>query len=214
MVETTLDKMSRGGIYDHLGGGFHRYSTDERWLVPHFEKMLYDNASLAWIYLEAYQLAGKPMFSSVARETLDYVLREMTHPEGGFYSAQDAGEVGEEGEFYVWKESGLQKHLTPQELALFSKVYRVTSSGNFEGGANVLHLRDSYEWEIKYHPLLKSAHGKLLEVRRKRVPPLKDDKVLTAWNGLMIASMAKAYQSGGGEAARPPLMGISTITPT
>ena len=194
MVEKTLDHMARGGIYDHLGGGFHRYSTDERWLVPHFEKMLYDNASLTWTYLEAYQVSGKPMYSSIARETLDYVLKEMTHAGGGFYSAQDAGEVGEEGAFYVWHTSELRKLLSPQEFSLFEKVYGLGEPNNFEEGAYILNLQDEYDWEIKADPLIRSAHHKLLTARQARPLPLKDDKILTAWNGLMIAAMAKANQ--------------------
>ena len=194
MAEKTLDHMARGGIYDHLGGGFHRYSTDERWLVPHFEKMLYDNASLAWTYLEAYQVSGKAMYSRVAREILDYVLKEMTHPGGGFYSAQDAGEVGEEGAFYVWHTSELREFLSPQEFALFEKVYGLSEPNNFEDGTHILNLQDEYEWEIKANPLIRSAHHKLMAARQARPSPLKDDKILTAWNGLMIAAMAKANQ--------------------
>jgi len=194
MAEKTLDHMARGGIYDHLGGGFHRYSTDERWLVPHFEKMLYDNASLAWTYLEAYQVSGKAMYSRVAREILDYVLKEMTHPGGGFYSAQDAGEVGEEGAFYVWHTSELREFLSPQEFALFEKVYGLSEPNNFEDGTHILNLQDEYDWTIKANPLIRSAHHKLLAARQARPSPLKDDKILTAWNGLMIAAMAKANQ--------------------
>ena len=194
MAEKTLDHMARGGIYDHLGGGFHRYSTDQRWLVPHFEKMLYDNASLAWTYLEAYQVSGKAMYSRVAREILDYVLKEMTHPGGGFYSAQDAGEVGEEGAFYVWHTSELREFLSPQEFALFEKVYGLSEPNNFENGTHILNLQDEYDWTIKANPLIRSAHHKLLAVRQARPSPLKDDKILTAWNGLMIAAMAKANQ--------------------
>ena len=194
MAEKTLDHMARGGIYDHLGGGFHRYSTDERWLVPHFEKMLYDNASLAWTYLEAYQVSGKAMYSRVAREILDYVLKEMTHPGGGFYSAQDAGEVGEEGAFYVWHASELRALLSSQEFAIFEKVYGLSEPNNFEDGTHILNLQDEYEWEIKANPLIRSAHHKLMAARQARPSPLKDDKILTAWNGLMIATMAKANQ--------------------
>ena len=194
MVEKTLDHMARGGIYDHLGGGFHRYSTDERWLVPHFEKMLYDNASLAWTYLEAYQVSGKTMYSSVVREILDYVLKEMTHAGGGFYSAQDAGAVGEEGAFYVWHTSELRELLSPQEFSLFEKVYGLGEPNNFEDGAYILNLQDEYDWEIKANPLIRSAHHKLLVARQARPLPIKDDKILTAWNGLMIATMAKANQ--------------------
>ena len=194
MVEKTLDHMARGGIYDHLGGGFHRYSTDERWLVPHFEKMLYDNASLAWTYLEAYQVSGKTMYSSVVREILDYVLKEMAHAGGGFYSAQDAGAVGEEGAFYVWHTSELRELLSPQEFSLFEKVYGLGEPNNFEDGAYILNLQDEYDWKIKANPLIRSAHHKLLVARQARPLPIKDDKILTAWNGLMIATMAKANQ--------------------
>ena len=199
LVEKTLDRMGRGGIYDHLGGGFHRYSTDERWLVPHFEKMLYDNALLAWTYLEAYQITGNRMYNDIVHGILNYVLREMTDGQGGFYSAQDAGGIGEEGIFYVWSVSELKQHLTSEELALFKQVYGITESGNFEGGHNVLALQDEYNWEIKEHPLIESAHYKLMMARRQRSAPLKDDKILTAWNGLMIAAMAKAYQVLGEE---------------
>ncbi|MBI3018258.1 MAG: thioredoxin domain-containing protein [Deltaproteobacteria bacterium] len=194
MIEVTLDQMARGGIYDHLGGGFHRYSTDEQWLTPHFEKMLYDNASLSWTYLEAYQLTHKEMYREVAREILDYVLRDMTSGEGGFYSAEDADSEGEEGKFYVWTEAELKKHLTEQEFHQFSKVYGVASHGNFEHGATILNLQKEFSWGIKKDPLLHSAHQKLFQVRKKRIHPYKDDKVLTDWNGLMMASMAKGYQ--------------------
>ncbi|MFQ6672173.1 MAG: thioredoxin domain-containing protein, partial [Candidatus Tectimicrobiota bacterium] len=199
MVDTSLDRMARGGIYDHLGGGFHRYSTDARWLVPHFEKMLYDNASLAWTYLEAYQLTGTPMYARVARETLEYVMREMTHPDGAFYSAQDAGEVGEEGAYYVWTAAELKRHLTAEEFALVTKVYGVSEAGNFDHGTNVLHLQEGYGWDVKSRPLVASAHEKLRAVRHERAHPHTDDKILTAWNGLMIGSMAKAHQVLGEE---------------
>ena len=194
MVEVTLDHMARGGIYDHLGGGFHRYSTDQEWLTPHFEKMLYDNASLSWVYLEAYQLTHNEMYREVAREILDYVLRDMTASEGGFYSAEDADSEGEEGKFYVWSEAELKKTLTEQELAQFTKVYGVTSHGNFEHGTTILNLQKEFFWEIKKDPLIQAAHQKLFQVRKKRIHPYKDDKILTDWNGLMIASFAKGYQ--------------------
>ncbi|MBI2339295.1 MAG: thioredoxin domain-containing protein [Deltaproteobacteria bacterium] len=199
MVETTLDNMARGGIYDHLGGGFHRYSTDAEWLTPHFEKMLYDNALLAWTYLEGYQVTQKPMYAAVARETLDYVLRDMTDPLGGFYSAEDADSEGEEGKFYVWNEGELKKPLTSEEFDLISKVYGVTAGGNFEHQTNILHLLKKYDWSIKDDPSLKSAHQKLFEIREKRIHPHKDDKILTDWNGLMIFALAKGYQVLGDE---------------
>jgi len=193
MVTTTLDRMARGGMYDHLGGGFARYSTDAQWLVPHFEKMLYDNAQLSLAYLEAFQATGTPMFAEVARETLDYVLRDMTSPEGGFYSAEDADSEGVEGKFYVWTLEELATHLTAEELELFNRVYGVTRGGNFEH-ANVLNLQKDFSWAIKADPRLQSAHQKLKAVRDARIHPLKDDKQLSSWNGLMIAAMAKGYQ--------------------
>ncbi len=194
MVETTLEAMARGGIYDHLGGGFHRYSTDEHWLIPHFEKMLYDNASLSFTYLEAYQLTHKNMYKDVAREILEYVLRDMTSPEGGFFSAEDADSEGEEGKFYVWTPEELKKILTQEEFNHVSQVYGVTSHGNFEKGATIFNLQKQFSWEIKKDPLLQSAHQKLFQVRERRIHPYKDDKILTDWNGLMMASFAKGYQ--------------------
>jgi len=194
MASDTLEKMARAGLFDHLGGGFHRYSTDEKWIVPHFVKMLYDNALLAFTYLEAHQLTKKPVFAEVSRETLDYVLREMTSPEGGFYSAQDAGEVGKEGEFYVWKESELQALLTSEEAVHAKKIYGVTAHGNFEHGTTILTLQQPHKWSVKKDALTVSIHKKLLAARNKREHPHKDDKVLTGWNGLMISAFAKGYQ--------------------
>ncbi len=191
IATTTLDKMARGGLYDHLGGGFHRYSTDAKWLVPHFEKMLYDNALLATVYLEAFQLTGNKTYKYVAKETLDYVLTKMTDSEGGFYSAEDAGEVDKEGEFYVWKGSELKKLLSTEEYELLSKVYGVTDVGNFEGNS-ILNLQSNYAWDIKYDSILKSTFEKLYVIREKREHPHKDDKILTAWNGLMITAMSFA----------------------
>ncbi|MFO1519915.1 MAG: thioredoxin domain-containing protein [bacterium] len=199
MAVLSLDKMARGGIYDHLGGGFARYSTDAQWLVPHFEKMLYDNALLVKAYLEAFQVTGQQTLSSVAKETLDYVLRDMTHPEGGFCSAEDADSEGEEGKFYVWKQEDLKQILTPEEFALFAKIYGVTEHGNFEHGTNILSLQWGYGWGDKEAPLMASAHRKLFALREKRIHPHKDDKILTAWNGLMISAMAKGYQVLGDE---------------
>ncbi|HBF12266.1 MAG TPA: thioredoxin domain-containing protein [Deltaproteobacteria bacterium] len=192
MVTTTLDGMAYGGMYDHLGGGFSRYSTDAQWLVPHFEKMLYDNALLALTYLEGFQVTGKKMYASVAREILDYVLRDMTAPYGGFYSAQDADSEGEEGKYYVWTYDELKVLLSKEEFELFVQVYNVTPRGCFEHGTNILHLSKKNSWEEKQDPLIQSASAKLLDVRRRRIPPLKDDKILTEWNGLMTAAMAKA----------------------
>ena len=192
MVHTTLESMARGGMYDHLGGGFARYSTDATWLVPHFEKMLYDNASLALIYLEAYQLTKKPMYMHVAQETLDYIMRDMTHPEGGFYSAEDADSEGVEGKFYVWTFEELKNALSESELDLLCKVYGVTENGNFEHQTNILNLQKNYDWDVKIK--IRPMHKKLFTLREQRIHPYKDDKILTAWNGLMIGAFAQAYQ--------------------
>lgn len=194
MVETTLKKMAYGGMYDHLGGGFHRYSTDDQWLVPHFEKMLYDNALLVVSYLEAYQLTKNEMYASVARETLDYILRDMTSSQGGFFSAEDADSEGEEGKFYVWTKQELKNILSPEEFRLVEKVYEITEQGNFEHHTNILSMSKDVNWSIKQDPFLQSAHQKLFAVRKKRIHPSKDDKILTSWNGLMISAMAKGYQ--------------------
>jgi uncharacterized protein YyaL (SSP411 family) len=202
MVESSLEHMARGGMYDHLGGGFHRYSTDRIWLVPHFEKMLYDQAALSLVYLEGYQLTQNKMFESVARGILDYVLKDMTGLKGGFYSAEDADSEGEEGTFYVWSGKELKKNLTQAEYKRAEKVYGVSSKGNFGDlgkRASILHLQKGIPWEVKADPAIQLIHKKLLSVREKRVRPIKDDKILTAWNGLMLGSMAKAYQVLGDE---------------
>lgn len=202
MVEKTLDAMAQGGIYDHLGGGFHRYSTDQKWLVPHFEKMLYDNALLAWAYLEAYQVAQKEMYAEVARETLDYVLRDMQHPEGGFYSAEDADSEGEEGVFYVWREGELRELLTGEEFALIQKNLNITAKGNFENGTNILHWNPKQKWSVRSTESFKALRQKLFQLREQRVHPHKDDKILTDWNGLMIGALAKGAQVLGDERYR------------
>ncbi|MBL9123442.1 MAG: thioredoxin domain-containing protein [Planctomycetaceae bacterium] len=197
IVTKTLDSMAAGGIYDHLGGGFHRYSVDERWLVPHFEKMLYDNALLTPAYLEAYQVTGDARYAQVARETLDYVLRDMTDPAGGFYSTLDADSEGEEGKYYVWSMAEIEQVLGADRARTFSAVYDVTIEGNFEG-ASILNLprpladnaailkRDPQELAAE----LAETRAKLLAVREKRVRPGLDDKVLVSWNGLMIDALA------------------------
>ncbi len=197
-VRHTLDKMARGGIYDHLGGGFARYSTDERWLVPHFEKMLYDNALLASAYLEAYQATREPDFARVARETLDYVLGRMTAPEGPFYSTEDADSEGEEGKYYVWTLGEVEQILGADRARTFSQVYDITPSGNWEH-QNILNLPKTIAQaakllgrdEANLRDELDRSRAELLAVRDRRVPPGKDTKVLVAWNGLMIASMAE-----------------------
>jgi uncharacterized protein YyaL (SSP411 family) len=199
LVTLTLDKMAAGGIYDQLGGGFHRYSVDERWLVPHFEKMLYDNALLAVCYLEAFQATGNGEYARVARETLDFVLREMTGPDGGFYSTQDADSEGEEGKFYVWTPAEVEAVLGEREAKTFCYVYDVSPEGNFEG-RNILNLPKTLAQCAKILDRelaeltaeLAQSRAKLLAVRGGRVPPGLDDKVLVSWNGLMIDAMSQA----------------------
>jgi uncharacterized protein YyaL (SSP411 family) len=199
MVRRTLDGMALGGMYDHLGGGFHRYSTDRRWLVPHFEKMLYDNALLAIAYLEAYQALGEPFYREVVEETLRYVLREMTSPEGPFYSTQDADSEGEEGKFFVWSAAEVEQVLGKDLADVFGSVYDVTPEGNWEGH-NILHRSRPYEQEAKLLKMsepelrarLDEAKRKLFEVRSRRVWPGRDEKALTSWNGLMISAFARA----------------------
>ena len=185
MATLTLEKMAGGGMYDQLGGGFHRYSTDARWLVPHFEKMLYDNALLAVAYAEAHQATGRADFARVTREVLDYVLREMTSPDGAFYSATDADSEGDEGKFFVWSLAEIREVLGP-EADRFARYYGVTERGNFEGH-NILNAAAPDEAE---HAALRAAREKLYEVRARRIPPLRDEKILAAWNGLMISGMA------------------------
>jgi uncharacterized protein YyaL (SSP411 family) len=199
MVEKTLEAMRRGGIYDHIGFGFARYSVDREWLVPHFEKMLYDNALLAYTYLEAYQATGKRTYAEVANEIFTYVLRDMTDPAGGFYSAEDADSEGEEGKFYVWSPDEVLQVLGEELGALYCDVYDITINGNFEGRSipNLLHIdlaayaaRQGMKTE-ELQARLEEARVKLFEHREKRIHPGKDDKILTAWNGLMIAALAK-----------------------
>ena len=195
MMASTLKHMARGGIYDHLAGGFHRYSTDDIWLVPHFEKMLYDQAALTMVYLEGYQVTGNKVFESVVRGVLDYVLKDMTDPKGGFYSAEDADSEGEEGTYYVWSDAELRKLLTLEEYQKVYKIFGVTSGGNFEEtGKNILHLNKEISWASSNSVDVKALKEKLLRIREKRERPFKDDKVLTAWNGLMISALAKAAQ--------------------
>jgi len=204
MIEHTLDQMYRGGMYDHVAGGFHRYSTDERWLVPHFEKMLYDNAQLVVAYTEAWQLTDDAAYRMVASEVLDYVIREMTNPQGGFYSATDADSMtpsghSEEGWFFTWTPDELATVLGAERARVVSAVYGVTPSGNFEG-RNILHRPRhddtvAAELGIDVPTLLStvaSSRTDLYQVRSRRPAPLRDDKVLTAWNGLMISAFARA----------------------
>ncbi len=198
MVDQTLDQMARGGIYDQIGGGFARYSTDRRWLVPHFEKMLYDNAQLARVYLHAWQATGRPFYRQIAEETLDYVLREMTHEAGGFFSSQDADSEGVEGKFYVWSLEEARE-LLGDDLFPISVVFDITAHGNWEG-KNILHMPrplDKAATLLKMSPeglaeILARAKSILYEARSRRIWPGLDDKVLTAWNGLMMAAFAEA----------------------
>jgi len=198
-VEKSLTAMAEGGIYDQVGGGFHRYSTDSKWLVPHFEKMLYNQAHLARAYLDAYQLTGKQLYARIASQTLDYVLRDMTSPSGGFYSASDADSEGKEGTFFLWTPEQISKALNPEYAMLALDLYGITAQGNFEG-KNILHLPVSLEAYAKQHKLslprllkqVDSFREQLRVARDRRIPPLRDDKILTAWNGMMITSLARA----------------------
>ena len=201
MSELTLEKMARGGMYDQLGGGFHRYSTDARWLVPHFEKMLYYQALLVVAYLEAYQVTRKPLFARIARECLDYVLREMTSKEGGSFSSQDADSEGVEGKFFVWTPEEVRAVAGEEAGRAFCAHYDVRSEGNWEGRSILNVPRDAGEVarELGVSPerleaLLSEARPRLLRHREARVHPARDDKVLTSWNGLMISAFARGYQ--------------------
>ncbi len=203
MVETTLQAMRMGGIYDQVGFGFHRYSTDAEWSLPHFEKMLYDQALLAIAYIEAYQATGKEEYAGTAREILEYVLRDMTSTDGGFYSAEDADSEGEEGRFYSWTAEELKGVLDNEEFKLLIRLYDVHESGNFEKGRNILHQTSTFadaadilkmpESELKDR--WNRMRAKLFQTRDAWIHPLKDDKILTDWNGLMIAALAKAAQA-------------------
>jgi uncharacterized protein YyaL (SSP411 family) len=205
IVRHTLDKMARGGMYDQVGGGFHRYSVDDKWLVPHFEKMLYDNALLTTAYVEAWQQTRDPFYGQVVRETLDYVLKEMTAPGGAFFSTQDADSEGEEGKFYVWSEKEIRDILGPDLGAFACNVWGVTEHGNFEGH-NILFRARSDEEDAKalglsleeFRKKLAEAKQHLYTVRAMRVWPGRDEKILTAWNGLMISAFAKAGAMLGG----------------
>ena len=201
MVTHTLTKMACGGIYDHLGGGFHRYSVDAKWLVPHFEKMLYDNAQLVRVYSHVYKITGDPLFKSVVDETVGYLLREMFHSEGGFYSTQDADSEGEEGKFFVWSEAEVMAILGEDAGAIFCRIYDVSEVGNFEE-TNILHPILTLEQASKYFrkdrseidQLIAAAKQKLSSVRETRVKPFRDEKIITAWNGLVLSGLAEAIK--------------------
>ena len=196
MATKTLKQMRLGGIYDHIGFGFHRYSTDRHWLVPHFEKMLYDQAMIAMAYTEAYHITGEDIFAQTAREIFTYVLRDMTASEGGFFSAEDADSEGEEGKFYVWTEQEIKEVLGEDYGKEFNDIFSITTPGNYrdessgkETRLNIPHLKN---YNTNGSNEFESAREKLFNIREKRIHPLKDDKILTDWNGLMIAALAKA----------------------
>jgi uncharacterized protein YyaL (SSP411 family) len=189
MLELTLEKMAKGGIYDQLGGGFHRYATDSRWLVPHFEKMLYDNALLSHVYLHGYLATGKQLYRRIAEETLDYVLREMTAPEGGFYSTQDADSEGVEGKYYLWTDREIIQALGEKQGKIINDYFSVTPEGNFEG-RNILHIAGDITPGTSHE--IEEAKSNLLKQRGQRIRPGRDDKVLASWNGLMLTSLAEA----------------------
>jgi uncharacterized protein YyaL (SSP411 family) len=200
MVELTLKKMHAGGMYDHLGGGFARYSVDAHWLVPHFEKMLYDNALLARIYLYAYQATKNPLYKQVVEETLEYIIRDMTDRSGGFYSAEDADSEGEEGKFYVWSRQEIIQVLGEEDGRVFCAYFDVSEGGNFEHGRSILNTPRTKE-EIareqkvgieELDRIIRSGKKQLFNVREERVRPGRDDKILTAWNGLMLTAFSEA----------------------
>lgn len=210
MVENTLIEMRRGGIYDHIGFGFARYSTDQHWLVPHFEKMLYDQAMLVMAYTETYLVAKNTFYKNTAEEILEYVLRDMTHPEGGFFSAEDADSEGEEGKFYLWHEEELRTILNKEESDFAIKTFNVSENGNWvdesigiKPGTNILYLDKSNKelaeefncTEEEFVNKLGNIRKKLFEFRKNRIHPHKDDKILTDWNALMISAFAKAAQT-------------------
>jgi hypothetical protein len=207
MALAQLDAMRAGGIHDHLGGGFHRYSTDREWLVPHFEKMLYDQAQIAWAYLEGYQITGRPGYAETARGIFGYVARDLTGPEGGFHSAEDADSEGEEGRFYVWTPAEVEAVLDGADAAVFAYHYGVTLEGNFDHGTSILHeVRTPGETAQEFKMpseevagMLARGREKLLEARSKRVRPHRDDKVLACWNGLMISAFARGARVLGDE---------------
>jgi uncharacterized protein YyaL (SSP411 family) len=210
MAETTLRSIARGGICDHIGYGFHRYSTDARWLVPHFEKMLYDQALLSTAFIEAFQVTGNQFFGKTAQECLTYVEREMTSPAGGFFSAQDADTNGEEGGYYLWTRGEIEDLLTGEQFRLAADAWHLTTAGNYidavtgeRTGKNIIHLaresndlaRQAGKTVQEIDALLETSRESLFQARRKRQPPLTDDKVLTDWNGLMIGAFSRAARA-------------------
>jgi uncharacterized protein YyaL (SSP411 family) len=201
MVELTLDRMASGGIYDHLGGGFHRYSVDAEWLVPHFEKMLYDNALLAELYFKAYQILNKDQYRKTGTEILDYILHEMTHPEGGFYSTQDADSEGIEGKYFVWTWDEIHSNLTTAESDLFFTLYEAPKEGNWEGKIILRKIKSEEKAAEENGFTIEGLESridrikkKLYKIRGKRLMPARDEKILTDWNGLMISAFCRGYQ--------------------
>jgi len=203
-AEKALTAMTRGGIYDHLGGGFARYSTDRQWLVPHFEKMLYDNSLLVPVYIKGWQITHNEAYLQVVRETLDWILREMSDSKGGFYSTLDADSEGEEGKYYVWSKTEIESTLGSDLAEPFLNYYNVTADGNFEGN-NILHITDLSEKikaqdnPDKFERDLAESRARLFEQRSRRVRPLTDDKILTSWNGLALTALCRGYQVTGDE---------------
>jgi uncharacterized protein YyaL (SSP411 family) len=212
MVETTLREMRKGGIWDHIGFGFHRYSTDAEWLLPHFEKMLYDQAMLLHAYIEAFEATGDAIYSDVAQDIIQYAFRDLTNPEGAFYSAEDADSEGVEGKFYVWTHDEIKGFLDAQEFDAFSRYYNIVEHGNFEEeatreetGLNIPHVTDSMEKVAEeigttsdlLEKMLENGRSRVFDVREKRIRPHRDDKILTDWNGLFIAALAKASRTLG-----------------
>jgi uncharacterized protein YyaL (SSP411 family) len=204
MVAQTLSKMAQGGIYDHVGGGFHRYSVDAKWLVPHFEKMLYDNAQLLRIYSQAYVITREPLYKTVVEESAGYLLREMHQPEGGFYSTQDADSEGEEGKFFVWTLAEIDALLGAEDGEVFARMYDVTEEGNFEE-KNILHPILTVDQASKFfrkekseiEALIARTKEKLFTAREKRIKPFRDEKIIAAWNGLLLSGLAEAIKITG-----------------
>jgi uncharacterized protein YyaL (SSP411 family) len=204
-VSTTLDQMAMGGIYDQVGGGFARYSTDKFWKVPHFEKMLYDNGQLVSLYAHAYQLTGEPLYKEVIEETLGFIEREMTNPDGGFYASLNADSEGEEGKFYVWKQEEMESLFDAPMAKLLSDYFGVKKRGNWEHGKNILHRKQTKEVFGQEHQmtvaeldqLLRKAKETLLQERNKRIRPSTDDKILTSWNALMLKGYVDAFHATG-----------------
>jgi uncharacterized protein YyaL (SSP411 family) len=198
-VVLTCDRMARGGMYDQIGGGFHRYSVDAHWLVPHFEKMLYDNAQIPRLYLEAYQVTGDPGFRRIVEDTLDYVLRDLRAPEGGFYSATDADSEGEEGKYFVWTPAEVARLVPPEDVDLVCRYWDISEGGNFEG-KSIAHVTLSVEQVAKLFgrtpadaaAAIERTRARLLGARAERVPPLRDEKILTSWNALAIGTLAES----------------------